>query len=135
MALTLAFSYWPPSSLAPVQLRIIWQHEDPTHTYISHFYVNTSDFMLLSFYIPTSSCVNDTIFIAARVFLPAGNPRGAAHPSVVGLVAVTELPLAAAVSVGLGTAHVGMSRCAHCACWGSPLCSTGRPYTIQARKK
>lgn len=78
--------------------------------------------MLLSFYIPTCNCVYETIFIPSRVFVPAGNLHGAAHPSVVGLVVVTELPLAAAVSVGLGTAHVGMSRCAHCACWGSPLC-------------
>lgn len=56
-----------------------------------------------------------------HVSVPAGSLHDAARPSGVGPVGATALPLTAAGSVGLGTARGGTSRCAHCACWGSPL--------------
>lgn len=55
------------------------------------------------------------------MLVPEDIQRGAAHPSEVGPIEVTMLPLTAVGSVGLGTAHGGMFRCAHYACWDFPL--------------
>lgn len=53
--------------------------------------------------------------------VPADILHDAARLSVVGPVAVTALPLTAAVSAALGTTRGGMFHCAHYACWDSPL--------------